>query len=320
MEGHPENKARLTNITDFLDQNSVFKKIPLTIPEKAREEDILRVHKKKHLENMRVIASGGMRVLGDTYFTPATYETALLATGGVLTCLNDDVDKAFALVRPPGHHATRSAAMGFCIFNNVSVGAAYAKTLGYERIAILDFDLHHGNGTQEIFYGDNVLYVSLHQWPHYPGTGAVEELGEGVGEGYTVNVPLPGGVADSSYNLALEEVVYPVLKDFSADMLFCSAGYDSHFSDPLGGLRLSSNTYFKIAERVKSLAKKVVFTLEGGYNLEALPHCVYASLAGLFDLESEDFDEEKKEDESVQQHVNTKIKRIKERISEYWSI
>jgi acetoin utilization deacetylase AcuC-like enzyme len=320
MEGHPENRERLTRIMGFLEKKGVFEKIPLATPKKAGEEDILGVHTREHLENMGVIASGGMRVVGDTYFTPATYETALLAAGGVLTCLNEEGSKAFALVRPPGHHATRSAAMGFCIFNNVSVGASYAKTLGYERIAILDFDLHHGNGTQEIFYDESVLYVSLHQWPHYPGTGAVEELGVGDGAGYTVNVPLPGGVADSSYNLALEDVVIPVLKSFSPDIILVSAGYDGHFSDSLGSLQLSSNIYFNIAENVKSLAKKVIFSLEGGYNLDTLPHCVYASLAGLFDLESEDFDEEQKEDEGVSRHVENKIKSIKETVSEYWSI
>jgi acetoin utilization deacetylase AcuC-like enzyme len=320
MEGHPENRERLTSTTGFLEKKGVFEKIPLATAKKAYDEDILRVHSKEHLENMRVIANGGMKVLGDTYFTPATFDSALLAAGGVLTCLNDGVDKAFALVRPPGHHATRSAAMGFCIFNNVSVGASYARSKGYERIAILDFDLHHGNGTQDIFYHDDILYVSLHQWPHYPGTGMVEELGEGDGEGYTVNIPLPAGVSDRSYNRALDEVVYPVLEDFSPDVLFCSAGYDGHFSDPLGSLQLSSNTYFNIAEKLKNLAKKVVFSLEGGYNLDSLPHCVYASLTGLFDLEGEGFDEEQFESEIVTKHVEAKIKTIKERISEYWSI
>lgn len=320
LEGHPENRERLRSILRFLEEKDVFDKVPLVEPKKAEDADILGVHTEGHLENMRTIASAGTRVLGDTYYTPATYETALLAAGGVLSCVDEKGNSGFALVRPPGHHATRSAAMGFCIFNNVAIGAAYARARGFKKVAILDFDLHHGNGTQDIFYDDDLLYVSLHQWPHYPGTGAVEEVGVGKGEGYTVNVPLPGGVADRGYNLALNEVVYPLLKDFSPDALFCSAGYDAHFSDPLGGLNISSNIYCKISEDVKSLAKKVVFSLEGGYNLDALGHCVYASLAGLFDLESEDFDEAQNEDERVTRHVENEIKTIKAVVSEYWSI
>jgi acetoin utilization deacetylase AcuC-like enzyme len=320
MDGHPENKARLIAIIDFLEKIRVFEKVPLTEPTKASEKDILRVHTKEHLENMRLTAKQGLRVEGDTYFTRETYDTALLAAGGVLTCLNVNQKKGFALVRPPGHHATTSAAMGFCIFNNAAIGAAYARTKGFRRIAILDFDLHHGNGTQEIFYNDDILYISLHQWPHYPGTGSIEELGIGRGEGYTINIPLPGGVGDESYNLALNEIVFPLLREYSPEVLFLSAGYDGHFNDPLGSLNLSSGTYLNIAKVAKTLAKKVVFSLEGGYDLEALPLCVYASLQGLFDLEDATYDAVQMEDKKVSEHMELKIKKIRDSASRYWAI
>lgn len=320
IDGHPESRERLTAIMGFLRERGVFDILPIIEPQAADEKDILLVHSKDHLADMKATSKLPGTIFGDTYFTKDTYKAALLAAGGVLTCINSDVDKSFALVRPPGHHATRNAAMGFCIFNNVAVGAAYAREKGYKKAAILDFDLHHGNGTQEIFYTDNVLYISLHQWPHYPGTGSIDELGHGNGEGYTVNVPLPAGTGDESYNLALNEVVFPVLKKFSPDILLVSAGYDGHYSDPLGGLRLSTEIYLTIAEKVETLANKVVFSLEGGYNLTSLPYCVYASLQGLFDLDEESFESKQEEDNRVSEHVVAKIKALKDALSTYWSV
>jgi acetoin utilization deacetylase AcuC-like enzyme len=320
LEGHPENKDRLVKIMDFLKEKEVFETVPLVSPKKAGENDILRVHSKEHLENLREIGKKGVRVLGDTYFTGETFQIALLAAGGVLRCIDDNKKCGFALIRPPGHHATYNSAMGFCIFNNAAIGAAYARDKGFKRIAILDFDLHHGNGTQEIFYNDEILYISLHQWPHYPGTGAVAELGGGKGEGYNINIPLPGGVSDKSYTLALTEVVFPILKNFSPQLLITSAGYDGHFSDPLGSLRLSTKTYLNISRLVKSLSEKVIFTLEGGYNLNALPHCVYATLQGLFDLEGDLFDKEQDEDSKTTENVENKINVIRKTMAEYWAI
>jgi acetoin utilization deacetylase AcuC-like enzyme len=320
MEGHPERKERLFRIMNFLEEKDVFSEYPIKKPAPAEKEDILRVHSKGHFESMRAIGKTGMRVIGDTYYTPQTYEAALLAAGGVITGIKGDEESAFALVRPPGHHATRTASMGFCIFNNVAVGAAYASEKGYDRIAILDFDLHHGNGTQEIFYQDKVLYISLHQWPYYPGTGSKDEIGEGDGAGYTINIPLPSGVGDKSYGHALNEVVYPVLRDFSPKILLVSAGYDGHHSDPLGGLLLSSKIYYDLAKESKKLAKKIVFTLEGGYNLKALPQCMYASLRGLFDIEDETFDGGQAEDKGISNQLEAEIKSIRSEVSSYWSI
>ncbi|MFQ5800405.1 MAG: histone deacetylase [Candidatus Hydrothermarchaeales archaeon] len=320
LEGHPENKNRLVKIMEVLGSRGVFETVPLIEPLPANVDDILGVHTKQHIADMQTTSKMGESLFGDTYFTKETYETALLASGGVITCINNEAKRCFALVRPPGHHATQGAAMGFCIFNNVAVGAAYARKKSYERIAILDFDLHHGNGTQQIFFNDDILYVSLHQWPHYPGTGSMEEVGGGKGEGYTVNIPLSAGVSDKSYRLALNEIVFPVLEEFAPDILFISAGYDGHFNDPLGDLRLSSRIYQNIAENVKRTAKKVVFSLEGGYNLNALPHCVYASLQGLFGLKGEAFDAEQKEDKRVSEHVEMELKALRRLISDYWNV
>jgi len=320
LPGHPENNERLKGIVQFLREQDVFSKVGLAPPTSASEEDILRVHTKAHLERMRDIAKKGTVVDGDTYYTPATYETAMLAAGGVQSCLEGEVKQAFALVRPPGHHATKDKAMGFCIFNNVAIAAAKARETGVKRIAILDFDLHHGNGTQAIFYKDDILYISLHQWPHYPGTGTIEELGDGKGKGYTINIPLPGGVADHSYLLALRELVFPVLKDFSPHLLLASAGYDAHYADPLGGLRLSTNIYRTIAEEVMALSKKTVFSLEGGYNLVALQRSVYASMQGLFGLAGGNLDEVQTEEQGITEHVKTQLDKIRKNVSEYWEV
>ncbi len=318
LDGHPESRDRLESIIKYLHDKGVFDVLPLNEPEPALEEDILRVHSKSHLERMKTIARERTQILGDTYFTVKTYSTALLAAGGVITCVKSDQPVSFALVRPPGHHATRDSAMGFCIFNNTAVAAAYAREAGTRRLAILDLDLHHGNGTQDIFYQDEVLYISLHQYPHYPGSGSVDEIGVGRGKGFTVNIPLPGGVGDESYGFALNEIVYPVLREFSPELLIVSAGYDGHYTDPLGNLRLSTKTYFETSRELKDISDKVVFTLEGGYNLHALPGCVHATIRGLFELEGEGFFEAQKEDPIILEYMTAEIESIKKKLSPFW--
>jgi acetoin utilization deacetylase AcuC-like enzyme len=320
LEGHPENKERLIKIVELLKRKEVFDKVPLIAPKKAEEEDLLRVHTHSHIEKMRELSNSSSTVLGDTYHNAQTFETALLAVGGVIKCIESKHKRSFALVRPPGHHATVDASMGFCIFNNVAVGASFARDNGYEKIAILDFDLHHGNGTQDIFYNDDILYLSLHQYPHYPGTGATHEVGSGKGEGFTVNVPLPPGTSDKSYETALKELVYPVLIDFSPDLLVLSAGYDGHFSDPLGNLLLTTELYNGISRKAKELSKKTIFSLEGGYNLESLPHCVYSSLQGLFDLEREEYENKVEEEVQLTQEMGKRTAAIKKQVSDYWNI
>ena len=181
-----------------------------------------------------------------------------------------------ALVRPPGHHAERDRAMGFCLFNNVAVAAAHARSLGAERVAIVDYDVHHGNGTQHIFEGDpSVLYVSLHQFPYYPGTGAADEIGAGAGAGFTVNLPLEAGATDEDYRLVFADVVLPVLRQFKPDLVLVSAGFDAHERDPLAGMRLTTGAFAAMTMELRQVAEeccggRIVAVTEGGYDLQAL--------------------------------------------------
>jgi acetoin utilization deacetylase AcuC-like enzyme len=191
------------------------------------------------------------------------------------------------MMRPPGHHAERSRAMGFCLFNNVAVAAAHARTLGAERVAIVDYDVHHGNGTQHIFEHDpHVLYVSAHQYPYYPGTGAAEETGHGKGAGFTVNLPLEGGATDDDYRVVFDEVVVPVLRQFKPDLLLVSAGFDAHERDPLGGMRLSSETFGAMTAELRQVAAeccggRIALVTEGGYDLRALDESLDAALQAM---------------------------------------
>ena len=221
--------------------------------------------------------------------SPASYEVALYAAGGAIKAveavMNNEVDSAFALVRPPGHHATRWQAMGFCLFNNIAIAAKHAlANLGIERLLIIDFDVHHGNGTQEAFYTDpSVLYFSTHQYPFYPGTGSLEETGAGEGEGTTINVPLPGWCGDEEYLRTFEQILAPVARRFKPQLILVSAGYDAHWMDNISSMQVSISGYAQMAEIIKGLAAelcsgRLVFALEGGYYLPALAASIRATL------------------------------------------
>jgi acetoin utilization deacetylase AcuC-like enzyme len=253
-------------------------------------DEIALVHSQSHISRVQTYSKkGGGWLDGDTYASPASYDVALQAVGGVLQGLDavmaGEVNHTFALVRPPGHHATSEEAMGFCLFNNIAIAAEYAKRkYKLERILIADFDVHHGNGTQEIFYADpKVLYFSSHQYPWYPGTGSIYEDGAGEGKGFTVNVPLPAYCGDSEHLRVYREILIPVAKRFQPQLILTSAGYDPHWADQLSLMQVTVAGFAGIVSIIKGLADelcqgKLLLTLEGGYNLEALSYSIKATL------------------------------------------
>jgi len=293
--GHPESPGRF-QFFDRLQTGELSEHLRALPARPAAEDAITSVHTLRHLQAIQEAARQGPRFVdyGDTYVAQGSYEAATLAAGGTIAVLEailaGDVDRGFALVRPPGHHATQNQAMGFCLFNNIAIAARQALRSECARVMIVDFDVHHGNGTQNIFYEDgDVLYVSTHQRGIYPGTGHVREVGAGSGEGTTINIPLPGGAGDRAFRLAIEQVILPAGERFKPGLLLISAGFDAHWCDPLAGLQLSTSGYYEIASRLRELAGKacggrMLFVLEGGYDPRALAENVGAVMracAGL---------------------------------------
>jgi len=248
------------------------------------------VHTKQHVSHIQEVAKkGGGWLDADTVMSPDSYDVALYAAGGVIVAveavMEGKITSAFALVRPPGHHATPRRAMGFCLFNNIAIAAEHALAkYKLERVLIIDFDVHHGNGTQEIFYArPEVMYLSTHQYPFYPGTGGIEETGRGAGKGTTVNIPLPAGCGDSEYLQVFEQVIAPAAKRFKPQLVLVSAGYDAHWSDELALMQLSISGFGEIARVIRGITDelcegRVVFALEGGYQLSALAASIKATL------------------------------------------
>lgn len=280
--GHPENARRLQRLLQTLDDEGILDALHPLEPRPATEDELLSVHTPAHIQRVRRVAGqGGGHLDADTYVSSQSFEAGRMAAGGLIRAvegvLAGDIANAFALVRPPGHHATASRAMGFCLFNNVAIAARAALATGaVRRVLITDFDVHHGNGTQDIFYDDpDVFYFSTHQYPYYPGTGAAREMGSGAGEGSVLNVPLPMGVGDTGYARIFEELAWPLAERFDPDLILVSAGYDGHWDDPLAYMNLSLTGYASLQRELVSMAQqlcggRIVFTLEGGYHLEAL--------------------------------------------------
>jgi acetoin utilization deacetylase AcuC-like enzyme len=293
---HPESPSRLEAVRRALLESGVQDRWQRIDPRPARVDEIELIHTSSHLERVRLASQRAPALLdADTAVSSESCRSALLAAGGVLNCTSricsGELTRAFAFVRPPGHHAEPGRAMGFCLFNNIALAAAYARAEhGMDRIAIVDIDLHHGNGTQAAFYDDpKVLYLSSHQFPYYPGTGAFGEIGSGAGKGFTANFPLPAGAGDEIFKSVYAGIVVPILEQFQPELILVSAGFDSYFKDPLGSLEVTSDGYASAAACLIKTADlcaggRICFVLEGGYSEEGLEKCTQAVL-GVMETE-----------------------------------
>jgi acetoin utilization deacetylase AcuC-like enzyme len=279
--GHPERPARAEAVRDALVAAGVRERGTQIAPRPATDEELARVHTGAYLDDLTREVPGKSGWLdADTYFSPGTWDAATRAAGGVgdlaLRVLAGELARGLAVVRPPGHHATADRAMGFCLINNVAVAAAAARAAGAARVAIVDWDVHHGNGTQDIFWDDpSVLYASCHQYPYYPGTGAPDEVGGEKARGATVNCGLPAGAGDQEYAAVFDEVFAPALRAFKPDLVLVSAGFDPFEDDPLAGMRVTHAGFGAMAARLRAAADelcggRIVMALEGGYDLGGL--------------------------------------------------
>jgi acetoin utilization deacetylase AcuC-like enzyme len=288
--GHPERSER-AEVFDAIATRWSKKGLDVVAPRAATRDQLARVHDPDYIRRMSETTGRAMALDPDTYTSPETYDIALMAAGaaidGVERVLGETHRAAVAMVRPPGHHAERDRAMGFCVFNNVAVAAAHARALGAAKVAIVDYDVHHGNGTQHIFETDrHVLYISTHQYPYYPGTGAADEVGRETGLGFTVNIPLEAGAVDEDYRIAFERIVVPVMRQFDPDLVIVSAGYDAHERDPLAGMRLTADAFGAMTAALRAVAEeccrgRIIAVTEGGYDLEALGTSLDATVATL---------------------------------------
>jgi acetoin utilization deacetylase AcuC-like enzyme len=289
---HVENSQRLVAAMSYLKETGIGEKLTSLPPRPALPEELEMIHTAEYISYVKSKAEkGGGWLDPDTVMSPKSYEAALYAAGGLMVAveavMRGEADSAFALVRPPGHHATHNRAKGFCIFNNMAIAAKFALSkFSLNRILIADFDVHHGNGTQDAFYADpKVLYFSTHQYPFYPGTGWMDETGTGEGEGATVNFPMAAGWGDEEYLRAFNEVLVPVARRFQPQIILVSAGFDAHWADYLAMMRVSVIGFAQMLVILKELAAelcqgRLVFTLEGGYNLQV----VASSIKAVFDV------------------------------------
>lgn len=327
---HPERKDRLEHIISALEINGLMNFNEVIEPAPAEVEDVALVHDLSYIQSIDEACRSGRRFLDmDTYIVPESYRVALLSAGGALTGLRSIMDnttnKTFVFNRPPGHHAEKNRAMGFCIFNNVAVAARAAKRdYGINRIAIVDWDVHHGNGTFHTFEDDpEVLFISTHQSPAYPGTGQVDDVGRGEGEGYSINIPLPVGCDDTDYSIIFEQVIIPVLNQYKPELLIISAGQDAYRHDPLAGMSLTEQGYYNMAEMLASTAEKwsqgrMLLCLEGGYNFQGQAEIIIQILNALGKQHSEI--EENSKNLKPASRVQRRLEEVFKTQKKYWDL
>jgi acetoin utilization deacetylase AcuC-like enzyme len=329
---HPESPLRLEAIYDMLERPDMEGHFIDIAPRYATPEEIGMVHGTQYIELVASTAGKAHQYLDpDTETTPESYDVARLAVGGVCNAIegviSGTVDNAFALVRPPGHHAGFHEAAGFCLFNNIAVGAMSAiHHHGMKRILIVDWDLHHGNGTQEIFYEDRrVLYFSTHQYPAYPGTGGISEIGSGAGMGYTINVPLRLGTDDAQYVRVFRKILLPVALKFKPEMILVSAGFDIHHKDPLGGMRVTPEGFACLMRILLDIADaccggKLAVTLEGGYHIAGLTASTRAVLKEMIDETRVSEEELEQQDRQADPRIDPVIERVIDQITPMWRV
>ena len=282
---HPEHAGRIEAVWQELEAARLTDQLRQIKPSPASDQQILAIHTAEHLQRLLAVSKGDrmVRLDPDTYALPVSPEVARLAAGAVIDAvdalLSEQADNALAIVRPPGHHATAHQQMGFCLLNNIAIAARHAQSRhGLEKVLILDYDAHHGNGTNDIFYADpSVFFISIHQYPYYPGSGALNEIGADGGRDASINIPLPAGHGDESYRRLFAQVVIPAIERFQPDLMLVSAGFDAHWVDPLASMQLTLAGYDQLARQCLKLAERlcdgrIIFVMEGGYDLRALAH------------------------------------------------
>lgn len=317
---HPENAQRLLVMMEELKKTPFFDELDIIKPDILPEKTLYNIHSKEMIEQVKEMSKKYESWIDlDTYVCQSDFETARLAAGGLVKVCNNIMTKkvknAFALVRPPGHHATRNRSMGFCLFNNAAIAADLITKQG-KKVLIFDPDVHHGNGTQDIFYNRNdVMYQSIHLTPHYPGTGGIDEIGIGDGEGYTINTPLSYGYGNKAVHSLIDEIFLPIAQQFKPDLIIVSTGFDSHYLDPLGGLKYTTNLYGEMIKKLKKIQQNIACTLEGGYNLNWIGKCFVSQIGEMADSPLK-FDEKVNEEENVEDL----IKELKNKMDSYWKI